>query len=60
MTALSRDRSLGFGTTTKEHMNTIRGGPVTFDYFSMEPTTLLKDPCGLLGTPETMVVSFYV
>jgi hypothetical protein len=25
---------------TKKHLNTIGGGTVTFDYFSMEPTAL--------------------
>jgi hypothetical protein len=29
--------------TTKDHLNTIGLGPVTFDYFSMEPTGLVLD-----------------
>jgi hypothetical protein len=43
--------------TTKDHLNTIGLGPVTFDYFFMEPTGLFlglfwlksktKVPCGI-------------
>jgi hypothetical protein len=29
--------------TTKDHLKTIGLGPVTFDYFSMEPTGLLQN-----------------
>jgi hypothetical protein len=39
---------------TKEHLNIIGGGPVTFDYFSMEPTTLIS----FLRFPSTLVPLF--
>jgi hypothetical protein len=48
--------------TTKDHLNTIGLGPVTFDYFSMEPTglllvtKLLNSPLGQL-TPTILTAS---
>jgi hypothetical protein len=40
-------RKLQLLCTTKDHLNTIRLGPVTFDYFSMESTGLISAAYGM-------------